>query len=64
MGSITQLVAKQSFGCIGIAQRRNQEINGGTGRSDGPIQVAPAALHANLGLIHALGFVGRLEMSP
>src|SRR3984893_3109171 len=46
IGSITQRVAKQPFGCIGIAQRRKQEINGGTGRIDGPIQVASAAPHA------------------
>ena len=42
MGSITQRFAKQLFGCIGIAQRRKQEINGSTGRIDGPTQVAPA----------------------
>ena len=60
MGLIAQRFAKQSFGCIGIGQRRNQEINGGTGRIDGPIQVAPAALHSNVGLVHAPGFVGRL----
>src|ERR1700681_3869420 len=59
MGSITQ-----SFGCIGIAQRRKQEINGGTGRIDGPIQVAPAARHANVGLVHTPGFVSRLEIAP
>ena len=41
MGSITQRFAKQSFGCIGIAQSRKQEINSGTVRIDGPIQVAP-----------------------
>src|ERR1700720_1978032 len=64
MGLITQRFAKQSFGCIGVAQRRKQKINGGTGRIDGPIQVAPAALHANVGLVHAPGFVGRLEMPP
>jgi hypothetical protein len=37
---------------------------GGTGRIDGPIEVAPAALYANVGLVHAPGFVGRLEMPP
>jgi len=64
MGLITQRFAEQSFGYIGVAQRRKQEINGGTGRIDGPIQVAPAALHANVGFVHAPGFVGQLEMSP
>jgi hypothetical protein len=34
------------------------------GRIDGPTQVAPAALHANVGLVYAPGFVGRLEMPP
>jgi hypothetical protein len=31
---------------------------------DGPIQVTPAALHANVGFVHAPGFNGRLEMPP
>src|SRR5439155_11051851 len=43
MGSITQRFAKQSFGCIGVAQRRKQENNGGTGRIDGPIQLRSRA---------------------
>jgi len=64
MGSITQRFAKQSFGCVGVAQCRKQEIDSGTGGIDGPIQVAPATLHADVGLIHAPGFVGRLEMPP
>ena len=64
MGSITQRFAKQSFGCIGIAQRRKQEINCGAAGIDGPLEVAPAALHSSVGLVHAPGFVGRLEMSP
>jgi hypothetical protein len=64
MGSITQRFAKQAFGCIRVAQRREQEINCCPGRVDGPIQVAPAALHANLGLIHTPGFIGWFEMPP
>jgi len=61
---ITQRAAKQSFSCIGVAQRRKQEINRGAGGIDGPIQIAPAALYSNIGLLHAPGLVGRLEMPP
>ena len=64
MGSITQRFAKQSFGCIGVAQRRKQEINGGTGGIYSPILVASAALHANVGLVHPPRFVVRLQIVP
>ena len=64
MGSITQRFAKQPFGCIRVAQCRKQEINGGTVRIDGPIQLAPAALYSNIGLVHAPGLVGRLKVPP
>jgi len=62
MGLITQCLAKQSFGCVGVTQRGKQKINGGTGRIDGPIQVTPAALHANVGLVHAPGLVGGVRI--
>lgn len=35
MGEMAQRFAKQSFGGIGIAQPRKQEINGGSGGIDG-----------------------------
>jgi hypothetical protein len=40
------------------------EVNRGAGGIDGPIQVAPTALHSNVGLVHAPRFVGRPEVSP
>ena len=63
MGRMAQCLAKQPFGGLGVAQRRKQEINGGTGGIDGPIQITPAPLHSNVGLIDAPGLVGRLEMT-
>jgi hypothetical protein len=64
MGQMAQRLAKQPFGCVGIAQLRKQEINRGSGGIDGPIQVALAALHPNVGLVHAPGLVGRLKVPP
>ena len=46
MGSIAECLAKQALGSIGVAQRRQQEIDGGPPGIDGPVQVAPATLHA------------------
>ena len=40
MGKIAQRLAKQSFGGVGIAQHRKQEINRGAGGIDGPIQMS------------------------
>src|SRR5271169_6780772 len=62
MGSIAERLAKQPLGSIGVTERRQQEIDGGTRGIDGPIQVAPATLHANVGFVHSPGLVGRLEM--
>ena len=64
MRRTAQGLAKQLFGGVGVAQRRKQEVNRGAGGIDGPIQIAPAALHSNVGLVHPPGFVGRLKMTP
>src|ERR1700730_523059 len=47
----------------GIAQRRQQEVDGGARRIDGPVEVTPTALYPNIRLIDTPGFVGRLEMT-
>src|SRR5215468_4951243 len=60
---IVERLAEQAFGRRRIAQRRQQEVDGGTRGIDGPIKVTPTALHANISLIYAPGFVGRLEVT-
>src|SRR6202158_3990873 len=60
---IDESPAQQAFGRRGIAQRRQQEVDGGTRGIDGPIQVTPTALYSNIGFIDTPGFVGRLEMT-
>jgi hypothetical protein len=60
---IAQRPAEQAFGRRGIAQRRQQEVDGGTRRIDGPIQVTPTALYSNIRFIDTPGFVRRLEMT-
>src|SRR5215472_5773982 len=60
---IVEGLAEQAFGRRRIAQRRQQEVDGGTRGIDGPIKVTPTALHTNVGLIDPPGFVGRLEMT-
>src|SRR5664279_4343217 len=60
---IAESLAEQAFGRRRIAQRRQQEVDGGTGGIDGPIQVTPTALHSNIRLIDTPGFVRRLEMT-
>src|ERR1700682_2833136 len=62
-GWIAQRHAEQAFGRRGIAQRREQEVDSGTGGIDGAVEVTPTALHSNIGLIDAPGFVGRLKMT-
>ena len=57
----TQGLAKEPFGSLGVARRRQQKINGGAARIDGPIQIALAPLYANVSLVDAPGLVGRLE---
>src|ERR1035437_5694570 len=60
---IAESLAEQAFGRRSIAQRRQQEVDSGTGGIDGPIEVTPTALHSNIRLIETPGFVGRLEMT-
>ena len=60
---IAERLAEQAFGRRGIAQRRQQEVDGGTGGIDGPVEVTPSALYSNIGFIDTPGFVGRLEMT-
>src|SRR6202166_803767 len=59
---IGERLAEQAFGRRGIAQRRQQEVDSGTGGIDGPIEVTPTALDSNICLIDTPGFVGRLEL--
>src|ERR1700675_3500753 len=61
---IAESLAEQAFGRRGIAQRREQEVDGGTGGIDCPVEVTPTALDSNICLINAPGFVGRLKMTP
>jgi hypothetical protein len=60
---IAESLAEQACGRRSIAQRRQQEVDSGTGGIDGPIEVTPTALHSNIRLIDTPGFVGRLEMT-
>src|ERR1039457_2232432 len=62
MGSIAERLAKQALGSIGVAKRRQQEIDGGSPGIDGPVQVAPATLHADVGFVDSPRLVCRLEM--
>ena len=64
MGRTAQRTAKQLFGGVGVAQRRKQEVNRGAAGIDGPIELAPAALNSNVGLVDPSGFVGRLKIAP
>ena len=60
---IAESLAEQALGRRGIAQCRQQEVDGGTSGIDGPIEVTPAALHSNIRLVNTPGFVGRFEMA-
>src|SRR5215472_12154362 len=60
---LAESLAEQAFGRCGIAQRRQQEVDSSPRGINGPIEVTPTALHANIGLIDPPGFVGRLEMT-
>src|SRR5580704_15916644 len=59
----SESVPEQAFGRCGIAQRRQQEIDGGARAIARPVEVTPTALHSNIGLIDTPGFVRRLEMT-
>src|SRR5208337_1143504 len=45
---IAERLAEQTLGRRGIAQCRQQEVDGGTGGIDGPIEVTPTAPHSNI----------------
>ncbi len=61
---IAESHTEQGFGRRGIAQRREQEVDSGTGGIDGAVQVTATALDSNICLINAPGVVRRLEMTP
>ena len=59
MRRISQRLAEQACGCRGIAQPREHEVNRSAGGIEGSVEVAPAPLDANVGLIDTPGRVGR-----
>ncbi len=64
MPRISQRLTEQAFGRIGIAEVREHEVDRGSGGIDGSVEVAPAALGTNVGLIDAPGLIiGWLEMT-
>ena len=63
MRRIAERLAEQAFGRSGITQCRQQEVDGGARRIDGPVEVTPTPLYSNVRLISPPGFVGRLEMT-
>ena len=60
---IAECLAEQAFGHRRIAQRRQEEVDSGTGGIDGPIEVTPTPFTQNVGLIDSPGFVGQLEIT-
>ena len=63
MQRIRQRLAEQAFSRSGIAQPREHEVDRGPGGIDGWVEVAPATLDTNVGLIDMPRFVGWLEMT-
>ena len=55
MGWIRQRLAEQAFGRSGITQPREHKIDRGAGGIDGAVEVAPATLDTNVGLIDTPG---------
>ena len=60
---IAERLAEQALGRRGIAQRRQQEVDSGTGGIDGPVEVTPTALDSNIRLVNPPGFVRRLKLT-
>ena len=60
---LAESFAEQALGRGSIAHRRPQEVDSGAGGVDRPLEITPAALDANIGLIDPPGFIGRLELS-
>ena len=63
MRRISERFAEQAFGRSGIAQAREHEVDRSAGGIDGSVEVAPATLDTNVGLIDTPGLVGWLEMT-
>ena len=63
MRRISERLAEQAFGRRGIAQPREHEVDRSAGGIDGSVEVAPATLDTNVGLIDTPGLVGWLEMT-
>ena len=63
MRRILQRLSEQAFGRRGIAQSREHEVDRGAGGIDGSVEVAPATLDTNAGLIDTPGPIGWLEMT-
>ena len=63
MRRIRQRLAEQAFGRSGIAQPREHEVDRGSGGIGGSIEVAPATLDTNVGLIDTPGLIGWFEMT-
>src|SRR5262245_4010485 len=56
-----QGVLEKTLGGSSIAPGGKQEIDRSTSRVDGPVQVAPLALHPNVSLIHPPGAISGLQ---
>ena len=52
---------EEALGGSGITTGGKQEIDGGAGGIDGPVQVGPFAFHPDVGLVDSLGAVGGLQ---
>ena len=63
MCRISQRLAEQACGRCGIASPREREVDRGAGGIEGAVEVAPAPLDTNVGLIDTPGRVGGLEMT-
>ena len=59
---IAERLTEQALGHCGIAHRREQEGDSGTGGIDGSIKVTPTALDPNIRFTDPPGFVGRPEL--
>jgi hypothetical protein len=63
MRRIAERLVEQALGRRGMAQRRQQEVDGGASGIDGLLEVTPTALPSNVSLIDTPGFVSRLELT-
>ena len=63
MRRISQRLAEQAFGRRGIAPPREHKVDRGAGGIEGSVELAPATLDTNVGLIDTAGRVGGLEMT-